>query len=64
MSLKNKNAKSADKIKLEQSQVTIEQHLNNLLFAIKNATMTGEQHQYILASFMHIKSLLIKEEAK
>lgn len=38
---------------------TIEDHLNNIVFAIKKATMTGEEHQAILTSYLQIRNALL-----
>ncbi len=45
--------------------LTTEQHLNNILFAIQKATMTGKEHDEVKASFNHLVNILIpKENAK
>jgi hypothetical protein len=51
------------------NELTIEQHLKNILFAIKKATMTGEEHEAVAGSYNHIIGLLtpkpeVKEEVK
>jgi hypothetical protein len=62
MSLKNKNAKPANQIKeVEENKITTEQHLNNILFGLKKATMSWEEQDQVAASFNHIANLLLKK---
>jgi hypothetical protein len=37
---------------------TIEDHISNIAFAIKKATMTGEEFENVRISFLHIVELL------
>jgi hypothetical protein len=65
MSIKNKNAKPANQIKKPQG-LTVDQHLNNILFGLKKSTMTWDEQESVKVSFNHIANLLLakKEEEK
>lgn len=65
MSMKNGRAKPANQIKKEASQgITIEQHLNNVAWALNHGSLTisNAERNAIYGSFNHLKSLLIKED--
>jgi hypothetical protein len=64
MSLKNKTAKPANEVKKEG--LTIEQHLNNILFALQHGSLTisNAERNAVYSSYNHIHSLLTKKEEK